>query len=84
MCIRDSSSTLAEPLIREVFRSATKAGGHVEIDLDFREKNRIFLSEANDAQLQRIPPLYKMAMETFVADRNTSLIKGSAKVLLRT
>ena len=61
------SSTLAEPLIREVFRSATKAGGHVEIDLDFREKNRIFLSEANDAQLQRIPPLYKMAMETFDA-----------------
>ncbi len=61
------STTLAEPLIREVFRSATKAGGHVEIDMDFREKNRIFMSEANDAQLQRVPPMYKMAMETFDA-----------------
>jgi len=61
------STTLAEPLIREVFRSATKAGGHVEVEMDFREKNRIFMSEANDAQLQRVPPMYKMAMETFDA-----------------
>ncbi len=61
------STTLAEPLIREVYRSALKAGGHMEVDMDFREKNRIFLSEANDAQLQRVPPLQKMAMETFNA-----------------
>jgi len=61
------STSLAEPLIREVFRSATKAGGHVEVEMDFREKNRIFLSEANDAQLQRVPPMYKMAMETYHA-----------------
>jgi len=61
------STTLAEPLIREVFRSAVKAGGHVEVDMDFREKNRIFLSEANDEQLQRVSPTYKMAMETFDA-----------------
>lgn len=61
------STTLAEPLIREVYRSALKAGGHIEVDMDFREKNRIFLSEANDAQLQRVPPLQKMAMETFNA-----------------
>ncbi|MFK7983634.1 MAG: aminopeptidase [Saprospiraceae bacterium] len=61
------SSTLAEPLIREVYRSATRAGAHVEIDLDFREKNRIFLTEAQEHQLKRIPPMYKTAMETFDA-----------------
>lgn len=61
------STTLAEPLIREVYRAATKAGAHVEIDLDFREKNRIFLTEAQEHQLQRVPPMQKMAMETFDA-----------------
>ncbi|MEM6321400.1 MAG: aminopeptidase [Bacteroidota bacterium] len=61
------STTLAEPLIKEVYRSAIKAGGHVEIDLDFRGKNRIFLTEATEAQLERVSPLYKLAMETFDA-----------------
>jgi aminopeptidase len=65
-----SSTTLAEPLIREVWRSALKAGASVDVDLSFREKGRIFLEEANDEQLQYISPLYRMAMEEYDAYLN--------------
>ena len=61
------STTLAEPLIREVYREALRAGALVEIDLSFREKGRIFYQEANEAQLNYISPLYKKAMEEFDA-----------------
>ena len=61
------STTLAEPLVREVYRSAIRAGGHVLTNLDFREKNRIFLTEAEEDQLRYISPSYKLAMETFDA-----------------
>lgn len=59
------STTLAEPLVREVYRSAIKAGAHVEVDLDFQGKNSIFLTEGKAHQLQRIPSIYQEAMETF-------------------
>lgn len=59
------STTLAEPLVREVYRAAVKAGAHVEVDLDFREKNRILLAQGSEAQLQYVSPLYKQAMEEF-------------------
>lgn len=62
-----SSTTLAEPLIREVYRSALKAGAHVEFDLAFREKGRIFLNEAEKEQLEYLPTLQKKAMEEFDA-----------------
>lgn len=62
-----SSTTLAEPLVREVFRIATRAGALVEIDLSIREQNRIFLKEAKSDQLKHVSPLYKMAMEEFDA-----------------
>lgn len=61
------SSTEAEPLIREVYRHALRAGAQVEVELDFREKNRIFLQEAKEEQLQYLPLLQKEAMETFDA-----------------
>ncbi len=62
------STTLAEPLVREVYRAAIRAGAYqVEIDLDFREKNRIYYEEAGEDQLSQVSPLYKMAMETFDA-----------------
>lgn len=61
------STTLAEPLIREVYRQAVRAGAHVDVDLDFREKGRIFNQEAGEEQLKRISPLYKKAMEEYDA-----------------
>jgi len=61
------TTTLAEELVREVFRAATEVGAHVETELSFREQNRIFLQAANDEQLAYISPLYKQAMEEFDA-----------------
>ncbi|MEO1515527.1 MAG: aminopeptidase [Bacteroidota bacterium] len=62
------STTLAEPLIREVYRHALRAGAkQVEVDLDFREKERIYYQEAGQTQLAQIPSLYKLAMESYDA-----------------
>lgn len=65
-----SSTTLAEPLVREVWREALRAGAVVEIDMAFREKGRILFEEAGEAQLKHISPLYKLAMEEFDAYLN--------------
>lgn len=62
-----ASTTLAEPLVREVWREALRAGAVVEVELAFREKNRIFYEEAAEHQLRQVSPLYKMAMESFDA-----------------
>jgi len=61
------STTLAEDLVREVFRAATQVGAHVEYELEFREQERLFYTSANDAQLRYISPLYRQAIEEFEA-----------------
>lgn len=61
------STTLAEPLIREVYRAALQAGGMPIVDMEFREKGKIFMEEAEGEQLCFVSPLYKRAMETFEA-----------------
>ena len=61
------STTLAEPLIREVFRCAIRAGASIEVDMAFREQNRIFFQEANASQLQYVSANYRRAIETFDA-----------------
>lgn len=61
------STTLAEPLVREVYRAAVNAGAHVEVNLEFREQSRIFIEEARESQLKYVSPFYKKAMEEFNA-----------------
>jgi aminopeptidase len=62
------TTTLAEPLVREIYRAALQAGAaNVETDFIFRERQRIFMSEASDAQLRSISPFYRMAMTEFDA-----------------
>ena len=65
-----ASTTLAEPLVREIWREALRAGAKVEVDLAFREKRNIFMKEAGEDQLQHISPLYEMAMREFDAYLN--------------
>ncbi len=62
-----SSTTLAEPLIREIYKVGIQAGAHVEVDMAFREKGRIFINEASKTQLEYVPTLQKKAMEEFEA-----------------
>lgn len=62
------STQLAEPLVREVFRLAVRAGAMVEVEMDFREKYRMFLKEAQtEKQLSYVSTLYKEAMQHFDA-----------------
>ncbi len=62
-----SSTTLAEPLVREVYREALSKGAHVEIDLAFRGMSRMFYENASDDQLEYIPTLKSEAMQNFDA-----------------
>ncbi len=61
------STTLAEPLVREVYRAAMRRGANVLVDLSFREQNRIFFAEAGPDQLRYVSPLYDRAMREFEA-----------------
>ncbi len=60
------STLLAEPLVREVYRSALEAGAAaVEIDLAFREKELIFLKNASKTALETPAVAYEKAMREF-------------------
>lgn len=61
------TTTLAEPLLREVYRAAIRIGVQVEYQMTFREQNRIFIHEAQDHQLDYVSPTSKTIMETFNA-----------------
>lgn len=61
------SSTLAIPLIKEVFREATRRGAMTEIDISFAEQGKIFMDNADDDLLNMLPGFRKMAIEEYDA-----------------
>ncbi len=61
------STTLAEPLIREIYKQALSRGAIVSVEMDFESKNAYDLGFGNDAQLNNVSPLYKEAMTTYDA-----------------
>ena len=61
------STWLAEPLVREIYREAIKVGAHPEINLDFRERNRIYMEHASENQLTYVSPLNELVMKSFDA-----------------
>ena len=61
------STTLALPLITEVYREATRLGAQTEIDLDFEEKSSIFFEHADEDLLKTKPILYSKAVQEFDA-----------------
>lgn len=61
------STTMGEPLIREIYREALQVGALVEIGMSFREQARILLSQGTDEQLAYVSPAYQAAMENFDA-----------------
>jgi aminopeptidase len=61
-----STTLLAEPLVREVYRAAYAAGAAlVECDLAFRERDRLFFENASEEALRTTPTLMRLGMETF-------------------
>lgn len=61
------TTTLAEPLVREVFRQTIRRGGNMALDVQFEGQNAIFMQEAEGDQLTFVSPLYREAMEHFEA-----------------
>lgn len=59
------STTLAEPLIREVYREILRAGGIPHIQMDMRDQDTIRLQESNAEQLAYVDPVYQKAMTEF-------------------
>ncbi len=59
-----NSTTLAEDLIREIYREAIKIGAFVTVDMSFREQGKIFIDEANEDQLSKASELKKLKMES--------------------
>lgn len=59
------ATTLAEPLVRHVYRAVLQAGGIIDTHLDFREKSRIYFNEASEAALRHISPLYSAALSEY-------------------
>src|SRR5690349_1806881 len=64
------STTLAEPLVMEVYREALKMGAIIEVDLDFREKQNILLNNASPKQMEYVSPIFSTAMDKFEAYLN--------------
>ncbi len=61
------TTTLAEPLVREIHREALRAGGTMYAHFEFRDQKSILWQEANEEQLSQISPLYAEAMSNFDA-----------------
>lgn len=60
-----SSTTLAEPLVREVYRAVLEAGGHPFIDLNMRDQSYLLYRYGKKEQLKQFSPTYKEAMENY-------------------
>ena len=60
-------STLAEPLIKEVYRAALRAGAQVVTQISLPGLQSIFMDEANDEQLSWVSPFSQAVTEMFDA-----------------
>lgn len=62
-----NTTTLAEPLVREIYKKTLEVGGHMEVNFNFREQDRLLYTYGNEEQLQYIPTLNEKALKTFDA-----------------
>ena len=61
------STTLAEPLIKELYKALLKRGCYVEVDLAFEDQDRLFYDYANTTQLKTPSEFYSKAIFEFDA-----------------
>jgi aminopeptidase len=60
-----TTSTAAEPLVRELYQLVLKRGGHPHVLFDFEGQDEILLAHASDEQLDFVPLFHKIAFEQF-------------------
>lgn len=61
------STSLAEPLVKQVYKEVLKRGAVAEIKLLLPEENKMFIDQANDFQLSYVSPVTRLIYETFDA-----------------
>lgn len=61
------TTTLAEPLVKEIYRLATRRGTQVEVFFDMDDQQKIFLEEADEDLLKTVSPLMQHCYENFDA-----------------
>ena len=72
-----SSSTIAEPLLKEIYARVLQAGGHPFMVVSLPDTEELFFRYASDEQLQYVPKPLELIMETYdvrisiLADANT-------------
>src|SRR5208283_1021423 len=62
-----SSTYLAEPLVREVYKEALRAGAHPQTWISLNGIGKVLYDEGSIEQLQYVSPLYRYAVENFEA-----------------
>lgn len=75
-------TTLAEPLITQVYKRVLERGGHPHMLFDLPDQNEIFYQYANEKQLEFIPVFNQTVNETFDA-RIRILSDGNTRALGR-
>ena len=65
-----STTLLAEPLVKEIYKEVIKLGAVLEVDFQFEGKDDIFYEYGDDFALNYVPVLKKAAMESFDAYLN--------------
>jgi len=61
------SSTLAEPMLKELYAALLQRGATVEFMTAFEDQARIFFDNASEHQLKKIPEFYEHAVNHFDA-----------------
>ncbi|MEZ7891855.1 MAG: aminopeptidase [Candidatus Wallbacteria bacterium] len=62
-----TSTYLAEPLLKEIYKQALIKGANTDFRITFNESAKIFYDNASTEQLQYISPFYKHAVDNFEA-----------------
>ena len=61
------STTIAEPLLKALYKGIISRGAFCETLLSIEDQDRYFFSLADETQLKSISPFYEMAVDTFDA-----------------
>lgn len=59
------STPLAEPLLKELYSALLQAGAHVEFQLGFENKSKLFYEHASGDQLDHVSDFYSHAVQNF-------------------
>ncbi|UCE00923.1 MAG: aminopeptidase [Chloroflexota bacterium] len=60
-----TTTTRAEPLVKELFSLTLERGGYPHILMDFQGQDELYFKSARDEQLEFVPLFHKMAFEQF-------------------